>query len=349
MTTFKWAGMFIAFALNMPLPAQPAKTSTYPPINPAQARLAQTLGGMDGPCHAIALNEAAETLIVAGENGSLMAWPRTAWMGVRIGEKAPDSMRVHDGPVLALAAAPGSLLATAGADRKIRIWALPGRDAKFALETGQMVRALAISLDGKRLAAGDDSGTVHLFDLPAGKPAGKLAGHADWILALAFSPDGTRLVSGGDDGQVLLWDLAGAKKILTFSLHPAPPPKSPPVPIVPITALAFRPDGKAVAAGDFAGQIHLLNPTDGKLIRSVQAGHASSVSDLTFHPGGTVLASSGRDRVVKLWNPDTGQLAANLEAHTSWVQGIVFIEKGTRLASVGADQTVRIWDLSPKK
>ena len=143
--------------------------------------------------------------------------------------------------------------------------------------------------------------------------------------------------------------MVAAKKILAFSLRPAPDPKSPPAPIVPITALSFRPDGKAVAAGDFAGQVHLLNPSDGKLIRSMQAGHASSISDVAFHPGGAVLASSGRDRVIKLWNPDSGQALATLEGHTSWVQGIVFIEKGTRLASVGTDQTVRVWDLTPKK
>jgi WD40 repeat protein len=98
-----------------------------------------------------------------------------------------------------------------------------------------------------------------------------------------------------------------------------------------------------------AGEIHLLNPADGKLIRKIQTGHASSVSHVAFHPGGAVLGSSGRDRVVKLWNPDNGQMLASLEGHTSWVQSFVFLEKGTRLASVSTDQTVRVWDLSPKK
>lgn len=340
--------MLTALAVSMPVVAQPPKQLAFPPINPAQARLVQTLGGLDGPCHDIAVHEVAELLIVAGERGNLMSWPRSAWMGVRVGEKAPDSMHAHDGPITAMAAS-GSMLATAGADRKIRLWALPGRDARLTLDSGHMVRALAISADGKHLAAGDDSGTIQLFSLPAGKPEAKLQGHTDWLQAVAFSPDGKQLASGGDDGQVLLWDVAAAKKLLTFSFRPAPIPKTPSAPVMPITAVAFRPDGKMVAAGDLAGEIHLLNPADGKLIRKMQTAHASSVSHVAFHPGGAVLASSGRDRVVKLWNPENGQMLANLEGHASWVQSFVFLEKGTRLASVSADQTVRVWDLSPKK
>jgi WD40 repeat protein len=336
-------------ALRVPVFGQPAKPPALPAINPAQARFDHALGGLDGPCHAIAVNDAAELLIVAGERGDLISWPRAAWMGVRVGEKATDVIPAHAGLITAMAAGPGSLLATAGADRKIHLWALPGHDSKLTIDIGDMVRCLAISPDGKRLAAGDDAGIVQLFSLPDGKPVGKLTGHTDWVLALAFSPDGTRLVSGGHDGEVFLSDVPGAKKLLACQFRPISPAKTPPPPIVSITALAFRPDGKALAAGDAAGQIHLINSADGKGLRAMAAGHASSISALAFHAGSAVLASSARDRAIKLWNPDNGQILANLEGHTSWVQGIAFLEKGARLASVSADQTIRIWDLTPKK
>ena len=341
--------LIVALLLSGRAFGQPPKTPAFPPINPAQARLVETLGGLDGPCHAISVNESTELLIVAGETGRLLSWPRSAWMGIRVGEKAPDVVNAHDGPITALGAVAGSVMASAGADHKIHLWSLPGHDSKFTLDTGAMVRALAISPDGKRLAAGDDSGTVHLFELPGGKPAGNLTGHSDWILALAFSPDGTRLVSGGHDGQVLLWDAPGAKKLLALQFRPAPPANTPPTLVVPITALAFRPGAKMVAVGDANGQIYLVNPADGKLVRPMQIGHTSAVTCLRFHPVGTVLASCSKDRTIKLWNPDNGQALANLEGHTAWIQGIEFLEKGSRLASTSADQTVRIWDLTPIK
>jgi WD40 repeat protein len=93
-----------------------------------------------------------------------------------------------------------------------------------------------------------------------------------------------------------------------------------------------------------------VNVADGKTVRTLP-GHASAVTGLAFHPSGTVLASSSKDRTIRLWNPANPQPLKVLEGHSAWVEGVTFIHQGTRLASVGADQTVRIWDLTeiPKK
>ena len=132
------------------------------------------------------------------------------------------------------------------------------------------------------------------------------------------------------------------KRSITFSAVPqtATPP---------VTSLAFRSDGKMLAIGNGAGQIHLVNPADGKVLRATQAQHTSSVTGLAFHPGLGVLGSCSKDRTVKLWDVNSGAQLVNLDGHTAWVQGVVFLEKGTRIATVGADQTVRVWDLTPKK
>jgi WD40 repeat protein len=113
--------------------------------------------------------------------------------------------------------------------------------------------------------------------------------------------------------------------------------------------LSYRADGKMIAVGLQSGAIHLVNPADGKILRSVQPGHTSVVTSLAFHPSGTVLASASKDRSVKLWNPENGQPLISLDGHAAWVQGVAFLEKGTRLASASADHTVRIWDLTAKK
>jgi WD40 repeat protein len=70
------------------------------------------------------------------------------------------------------------------------------------------------------------------------------------------------------------------------------------------------------------------------------------VTSLAFHPGGEVLASAGKDRTVRLWNPAGGPPLKNLEGHAAWVQGVAFFARGGRLASAGADGTVRVWDLT---
>src|SRR5205814_3879165 len=120
-----------------------------------------------------------------------------------------------------------------------------------------------------------------------------------------------------------------------------------PQPPIAVTAVAFRADAKMLAAGNSAGQIHFINPEDGKVIRATTTQHNGVVTGLPFHPAGTVLASCSKDRTVKLWDANGGGQLISLDGHTAWVQGILFLEKGTRMASVGADQTVRVWDLTP--
>lgn len=348
MTRIAMCSTFVALLVSQ-VNAQPPKASQLPPINPAQARLDQTLGGLDGPCYALAAGEDAEILIAAGERGTLLAWPRSTWMGVRVGEKAPDVAPAHDGPITALAWGNKDWLASAAADRRIRLWAMPGREVKQTLETAELVRALAISPDGKRLAAGDDGNAITLFDTATGKPTGKLAGHSNWVTCLAFSADGTRLASGGLDGELLLWEVSAAKRLRDLQARTPPAANAPPTATPAVSAIAFRADGKMVAAGNNAGQIHFINPDDGKVVRATAASHNGGVTGLAFHPGGAILASCSKDRTVKLWDVNGGGQLVNLDGHTAWVQGVVFLERGTRLATAGADQTVRVWDLTPKK
>jgi WD40 repeat protein len=324
---------------------QPAKPPAFPPINPAQARLDQTIGGLDGPGLALAVKESGDLIAAGCERGSILLWGKDVAMGIRTADGAPNVLHAHDGPVTALAWNGGPVLASAGVDRKIGLWDAAGDKALHTLTPAAEVRALAMSPDGKTLAGAGDGRTVQLWDVASGKPGAKLAGHTDWVQALAFNPDGTTLASGGFDGTVRLWDVASGKKSLDVAAHAAAQPKQPPPADNAVLALAFSPDGKTLAVGGTDTLIHLFNVADGKLLRSMP-GHASAVRALAFHPGGAVLVSGSRDRTIRLWNPTNGQALKTLEGHTAWVEGVAFFARGTRLASVGADQTLRLWDLS---
>jgi WD40 repeat protein len=84
------------------------------------------------------------------------------------------------------------------------------------------VDALAYDATGTRLATGDASGTVRVWDA---KPNGRFAlartltGHTARVQALAFSPNGRALASGSDDRTVLLWDPLGGRERLALTGH----------------------------------------------------------------------------------------------------------------------------------
>jgi hypothetical protein len=342
-----------ALLLASVLPAaaqQPAKPPPLPPINPAAARLDQTLAGLDGPGFALAHGDEAGILAAACERGTIHYWTKGETLGIKSGDATPNVLKGHTGPVTALAWGAGPLLASGGADKQIILWSMPDGKPLHTLKSDTPVRALALSPDGKTLASGGDNKAVQFWETATGKPGAKLIEHTDWVLSLAFSPDGKQLASGGYDGVVRLWDVAAGKKVLDIPARPPLPPNTPPGPPNVVWSLAFSPDGKLLAVGGTDGPIHLINPADGKIVRSLP-GHGSAVTSLAFHPGGAVLASSSKDRTVRLWNVANGQALKQLDGHVAWVQGVVFLAQGTRLASVGADQAVRLWDLTdpPKK
>src|SRR5437660_7014806 len=73
-------------------------------------------------------------------------------------------------------------------------------------------------------------------------------------------------------------------------------------------------------------------------------GHQGSVMAVAFSPDGKLLASSSRDKTIKLWDVATGALKRTLTEHTADVYDVTFSPKGNWLASASADKTVRLWD-----
>src|SRR4051794_19120707 len=90
-------------------------SSALPVINPQQARLLQTIAHLDGPGNALAYSDSFGILAVACDRGTIQSWDKDVLLGVRVGEKTPNVIQAHMGPITALAWNGGPVLATSGA------------------------------------------------------------------------------------------------------------------------------------------------------------------------------------------------------------------------------------------
>ena len=71
------------------------------------------------------------------------------------------------------------------------------------------VSAVALSVDGARLATGSYDNTAKLWDAATGEALRTFAGHSGGVYAVALSGDGARLATGSEDKTIRLWDMGG--------------------------------------------------------------------------------------------------------------------------------------------
>src|SRR4029434_6722242 len=73
------------------------------------------------------------------------------------------------------------------------------------------VFCLAFSGDSRWLAAGDQDGTIRVFDGATGDLTRVIEAHREWLKGLGFGPHGKTLVSAGADKTVKVWDVETGK------------------------------------------------------------------------------------------------------------------------------------------
>ena len=202
---------------------------------------------------------------------------------------------------------------------------------------GESENAVIFSPDGQYLAVSSNIG-IWLYDATTYQEIALLP-HLDEISALAFSPDGN-LIAGivsnygsVNSDTINLWDMTTKQKIATFG-HGR-------------NAIEFSPNGKTIASGYFSS-VYLWDVATGKVITKFSHEKYKHVNSISFSSDGTLLASGGRENVVRLWDVKTGQ-NINTFQHKSEVYSVVFSPDGKTLASASGDRTVKFWDVATGK
>ncbi len=80
----------------------------------------------------------------------------------------------------------------------------------------------------------------------------------------------------------------------------------------------------------------------------ILTGHTSDVLCVRYSADGKLLASASKDHSVRLWNAETGALAATLVGHTDEVNSLCFLSD-QQLLSAGNDGRLLLWDTTAHK
>jgi WD40 repeat protein len=288
-------------------------------------------------------------------DGSLLAtssWDSTVHL-YKLGEKEPKAWAKLDASPSDIALSPDGKLLACGCDgTQVIVWDLVGEKPKQAHKlSGHKNRpfTLAFSPKGNMLVSGSHDPVLRIWKFEDLTPElwAVLANEdapARGISSLAFSNSGKFLVAGSHLGKETLrvWDAAGQ------FLDEKPPPAtlarlvacSPTEPI-----LAFAGDEADIHLWKIGGEkyekLHKLSGHPGKALTPL-------VKALAFSPDGKLLASSGQDKRVRLWDVAKGELVREWHFNNE-ARALAFSSDGRHLAIGNSDGTVYVLRLEALK
>ncbi len=131
----------------------------------------------------------------------------------------------------------------------------------------QIVRALAITPDGRWIIAGDNSRDfLALLDGSNGQLVRKIEGLNRPADCLCLSPDGRFVLAGIADGTLQLWDLATGRRLRVFRGHTQG-----------ISSVSLSSDGKFALSGSYDQSLRLWEIESGRCLRTIQKPGYSDV------------------------------------------------------------------------
>ena len=226
----------------------------------------------------------------------------------------------------------GETLASASADKTIKLWKRDGTLLKTLQGHNGNVWMVSFSPNGQILASASADKTIKLWKRD-GTLLKTLQGHQDEVTSVSFSPDGETFASTSVDKTIKLWSRDGTL-LKTLPGHQDG-----------VISVSFSPDGQTLASASMDKTIKLWS-RDGTLLKTL-LGHQSLVWSVSFSPDGQTLASASWDNTIKLWSK-RGVLLKTLQGHTSRVLSVSFSPDGQTLASAGLDGAILLWQRDGK-
>jgi len=241
------------------------------------------------------------------------------------------------------------------------------------------ITALAFSSDGRfAITAGDDR-TVRLWELPSCRCLRTFSTPKHTIDAVYLDPSGLFALSLTASGSMRLWSVAILCRLQAFraplqlshvtSAEEAGRQQSEMERVCNEIRQAVRRKDYAAALewqekakmlkgwesarymleiegiGDQIKRHTLRESYDSALCTHTLSGHQDAVASIAISLDANLIASTGEDGSIRVWNIAEQKCVADLEGHQDWVRSVALTTDAKFLISGSRDGSVRIWNI----
>lgn len=189
-----------------------------------------------------------------------------------------------------------------------------------------------LSPDGRTAAVGMANGELVLARLADGHTT-RIAAHEGEVGAMAFTPDGSELVTSGPDRMMKVWNLKRGE--MSRSLNAG----------WNVWGAQFTPDGRRLFLCGNQRGVQILDFASFAELFPLRT-EPKAVSDLIVYDD-DILATSGWDGQISLWDLASGLRLATLIGHFGRARAMALSPDGKSLVSADPEGSIRLWSLDP--
>ena len=215
--------------------------------------------------------------------------------------------------------------------------------------TNTDIISIAFSPNERKLAAGSQDGTIHMWNTSTGESLSVFSGHKGPVESIAFSHNGNILASASQDGTIRLWQVSTGTEMAgsPFIGHPDQ-----------VFSIAFSPNDAMLASGGKDGSLMIWDMNAEGTINRRLADAGGTHNVLLSRDGKIIIGTD--DGKLLLLDSNTGELQKTLKEMIAYpisplsdvspraITSITLSGNNKILAAGRADGTILLWNWQTK-
>ncbi|CAF0704692.1 unnamed protein product [Brachionus calyciflorus] len=254
----------------------------------------------------------------------------------------------HESEIFCVKFSPdGSIVASAGHDRKIFLWNVYGECENWACLGGHngAITDLKFLKDGSEIVTCATDKNIFIWDVQTLERIKRFKGHKDFVNSVDVCRKSPQLFcSGADDNTVKLWDRRKRGEAMTFDSN------------YQVLSVCFNESGEQIISGGIDNDIKVWDTRKNDIVYKLK-GHNDSVTGLSLSPDGNYVASNAMDNTARIWDirpfapQDRGVniLFGHNHNFEKNLLRIAWSPDGQLLTAGSADKFLYIWEVDTSK